>query len=302
MSKVRARVNDRMAPHGVLKHALRLLLSFIFACTAVGYGSAGEPPRRVVSVFLCTDEYVFRLVPRERIAALSYLAGDRHPVVSTIADEVAGIPLIHQSAEAVLAAKPDLVVLDQGVAPRVRTLIGQAGIPIVEVQWTDSLAGIRKETRRLASALGVPARGEALLEEMEARLAAARARAPRPPVATLLYEPNGYTVASGLTNEVMQAAGLKNVAPSFALTRLGTIAVEELVAKPPELLILNGAPATRDSRAALALHHPALKSLPKRTHVQWLSLSPLLCPGPWSVLVANNLARAAQAARQPKTN
>src|SRR5271165_1339945 len=59
-------------------------------------------PQRVVSTFLCTDEYVFRLLPRARIAALSFEAGDRRPVVSTIADRVAGIAMIRPSAETVL--------------------------------------------------------------------------------------------------------------------------------------------------------------------------------------------------------
>src|SRR5436190_1200973 len=65
-------------------------------------------PHRVVSTFLCTDEYVFRLVARDRIAALSFEAGDRKPVVSTIADRVGGIHQIRPSTESVLALKPDL--------------------------------------------------------------------------------------------------------------------------------------------------------------------------------------------------
>ena len=48
--------------------------------------SAAAAPQRIVSTNVCADEYVFRLVPRGRIAALSFEAGDRKPVVSTIAD------------------------------------------------------------------------------------------------------------------------------------------------------------------------------------------------------------------------
>jgi iron complex transport system substrate-binding protein len=289
-------VNKRAHFHANVKRSIAAI-SFVLAGFACDYGALAEAPHRVVSVFLCTDEYVFRLVPRERIAALSFLAADRHPVVSTIADQVAGIPLIHQSAEELLAVKPDVVVLDSGVDARVRTLIKQAGLPTIDVPWTDSLDGIRKVTRQLATRLGVPERGEALIKGMDLQLAAARASAPHPQVATLLYEPNGYTVASGLTNEVMEMAGLKNAAASFAPTRLGTIPVEEVVANPPELLILNGDPADKDSRAALVLHHPALNALPARTHVEWLTLMPLLCPGPWSASSAADFSRAARASR-----
>jgi len=30
------------------------------------------------------------------------------------------------------------------------------------------------------------------------------------------------------------------------------------------------------------LHHPALKALAGRTHMEFAKLTPLLCPGPWS--------------------
>jgi len=66
---------------------------------------AAAAPLRVVSTFLCTDEYVFRLVPRGHIAALSFEAGDRNPVVSTISDRVGGIALIRPSAETVLNSR-----------------------------------------------------------------------------------------------------------------------------------------------------------------------------------------------------
>jgi len=68
-------------------HAFVLAAAFLMAAPAFA------APQRIVSTFLCTDEYVFRLVPRAHIAALSYLAADTHPVVSTIADKVKGIPL-----------------------------------------------------------------------------------------------------------------------------------------------------------------------------------------------------------------
>ena len=50
------------------------------------------------------ESIVMRLLPKERIAALSFLAGDRNPVVSTIVDQVQGMRLIPASAEAVRTA------------------------------------------------------------------------------------------------------------------------------------------------------------------------------------------------------
>jgi iron complex transport system substrate-binding protein len=259
--------------------------------------AAPAASERIVSISVCTDEYVFRLVPRGRIAALSFLAGDRHPVVSTIADRVKGIRLIRQTAEEVLAARPDVVVMDEGAQARVRAILNDARIRIVDVPWVSDFAGVRKTTRDLARALGAVDAGERLLAEMDSRLATARANAPKPAVRALIYEPNGYTVAGGITDAVMGESGLVNAAYGMRLTRQGTIPVEAVIASAPELLILGAQAGQSDSRARQVQLHPAFAALEGRTHRTWLSTTPLLCPGPWSAAAAADFVRAARAAR-----
>ena len=85
------------AAHGshVLVLCALILTAVPIRAATPDFAHAASGPRRIVSTFLCTDEYVFRLVPRSRIAALSYLAGDTHPVVSTIANKVGDLSLIH---------------------------------------------------------------------------------------------------------------------------------------------------------------------------------------------------------------
>ncbi|HXC55157.1 MAG TPA: ABC transporter substrate-binding protein [Rhizomicrobium sp.] len=259
--------------------------------------SAAAAPRRVVSTYLCTDEYVFRLVPRGHIAALSFEAGDRSPVVSTIADKVGGIAQIRPSTETVLNFHPDLVVMYAGTMARLHTSLAALGVPILEVPWDNSLADIRKTTRLLGAALGAPQAAEAMLAGMDSALAAARRAAPQPSVRTLIYEPNGYATAGGVMRELMTAAGLSDAAPSYAATRTGTVPVEEVIAAAPELLILSGREQARNTRADLVLHHPALASLAGRTYSAWAPLVPLLCPGPWSAAAAQTFAALGHKAR-----
>jgi iron complex transport system substrate-binding protein len=239
-------------------------------------------PQHVVSLLVCTDEYVFRLLPRERIAALSFLAADRHPVVSTIADQVKGIALIRQNAESVLARHPDLVVTYQGVNQNLHALMRAAGVPVLDLPWANSLDDVRKVTRLLGQRLGEAQRANALLENMDRELALARANAPSRPVATLIYEPNGYITADGVTDEILKASGLRNAGADMHQTRLGTVPVETIVANPPELLILNDSREASPARADMLLGHPALAALERHTYIAHLSLTPLLCPGPWS--------------------
>jgi iron complex transport system substrate-binding protein len=251
---------------------------------------------RVVSTNLCGDEYVFRLVPRGHIAALSFEAGDRHPVVSTIADKVGGIAQIRPSTETVLNYKPDLVVMQAGTLSKLQANLVALGVPVLELSYDSSLADIRRTTTMLGARLGAQAVAAKLLADMDATLAAARARAATPSVRTLIYEPNGYASGGGVTGELMGIAGLANAAPGFTPLRTGTIPVEEVIVAAPELLILSGERLQTDARANLVQHHPALASL-RHTTTAWEPLLPLLCAGPWSADAATTFAELGRKAR-----
>ncbi|GAA0541840.1 hypothetical protein GCM10008941_22240 [Rhizomicrobium palustre] len=251
----------------------------------------------MVSTFLCTDEYVFRLLPKERIAALSYEAVDRHPVVSTIADAALGLPVIRPSTETVMAKNPDLVVMYAGTNPRLHQNLQRLGVQILDVPWANSLTEIRQITLMLGDELGAPGKAKALVAEMDVRVARAKAAAPHPPVSAILYEPQGYAQVQGVTDEVLRLAGIVNAAPPNALTRAGQLPVEAVIATAPELLILGGEEKSGSARAYAVLHHPAFKALEGRTHMEFLTLTPLMCPGPWSVQSAAPLLGLAKRAR-----
>jgi iron complex transport system substrate-binding protein len=240
-------------------------------------------PQRVVSTFLCTDEYVFRLVPRERIAALSYEATDRNPVVSTIADRARGVRAIRPATEAVLSLAPDLVVMYAGTNPRLHLNLKKLGIAVLDVPWANSLADVRTITTMLGEKLGASVKAKEMLAGMDRKIAAARTAAPHPPVKAILYEPNGYAGTGGITDEMMALSGIANAAPQAQLTRMGTLPVEAVIAAKPELLILGGEERSGSAMAYTILRHPALKALKGKTYMEHAVLTPLLCPGPWSL-------------------
>lgn len=287
------RDNGKMRIGGILARFLGILSLAVWAACPMA-----AAPKRVVSTFLCTDEYVFRLISRDQIVALSFEAVDRHPLVSTIADRAWGIPTIHPDTETVTALKPDLVVMYAGTNPRLHQNLQKLGIPVLDVPWANSLADIQAITKMLGDKLGVPEKARMLLSVMDAKIAAAKAAAPRPPVSAILYEPQGYAQVQGVTDEVLRLAGIANAAPPSALTRTGQLPVEAVIAAAPELLILGGEEKTGSARAYAVLHHPGLKALEGRTHMEFLTLTPLMCPGPWSVDSAKPLSDLAHRARR----
>lgn len=271
------------APYARNMHGAHGWAAALIAALILSTGTAASASKRIVSTFLCTDEYVFRMVPRGHIAALSFEASDRRPVVSTIADAVekAGIRTIRPSSETVLDLAPDLVVMYAGTMPALHAQLARAHVAMLDVPWANSLADVRKVTAMLGERLDARERARAMLAGMDAKIAQARANARTPPVRALIYEANGYAGAGAMTDEIMTLSGLADVASKLGPTRLDTIPVETVLARAPELLILSGDREMRNSRADLVPHHPALATL--SSYVAWTRLTPLLCPGPWSV-------------------
>lgn len=272
----------------------------LLAVLILSTNSAACATRKIVSTFLCTDEYVWRLIPHSEIVALSFEANDRRPVVSTIADAVtrAGVPTIRPSAEAVLTFKPDLVVMYAGTMPQLHAQLARTHVPVLDVPWANSLADVRSVTKMLGEKLNARDRAKVLLAEMDRKISDAKAYAQHPPVKTLIYEPNGYSSTGGITDEIMTLAGLKNVTSDLSPTRLSTLPVETVIARAPELVILSGDPHEQNGRAYLVQHHPALRALDGRSVTAWAQLTPLLCPGPWSLDAAAMFGRLGAKARR----
>lgn len=229
----------------------------------------------VVSLNLCTDQLLVLLAP-ERIAALSPLARD--PSLSVVAAQAAAMPWVRADTEAVLRLRPDLVLAgDYGAQAVVAALRGR-GITVVQVTEPRDFAGVASEIDAVAQALGQPARGEALVATMQARLAAI------PPARrgnAVFWEARGFSAGPGSFGDaVLRAAGYRNAGTG------GEMGVEALAAHPPDILITNAAPAY-PSLATDMLWHPALR------HLRRTSVAPALmaCAGPWSAGAVEALAR-----------
>jgi iron complex transport system substrate-binding protein len=230
---------------------------------------------RVVSLNLCTDDYLMLLAP-EDVTALSPLATD--PSLSVVAEPARAEPWVRPDAEAVLRLHPDLVLAGPYGAATTLAALERHGLRIERTGLPQDFSAIRAETRHMAAVLGVPARGEALLAAMEKTLAAIP---PRPPIRALYLEARGYVVGPGsLEDAVLSAAGFANAGAG------GQPGLEAIVTNPPQVLV-TADPARFPSLATDLLQHPALAGIPRRTVPPAL----LACGGPWTARAAALLAR-----------
>lgn len=259
-------------------------------------------PQRIVSLDLCADQLLIELVERRRIAAVTHLAAD--PEVSTIWDSAKGLPVTRGAAEDVLAHKPDLVLAGPfGVAPTVDVL-RRLGANVVVVPMASDLDGVRTAVRTVATAAREEAKGEAMIQAFDRNLAqVAAARGPArgqpqgqpqgPPPTALLYQVGGLVLAPGsIGDAALAAAGLRNKAAEYRLTRAGQVPLELLVAAPPDLIVLSRGADQYRTVASDNLRHPALAALRQRHASVELPSRLLLCGTPH---VADAIALLAEA-------
>lgn len=237
-----------------------------------------QAAERVVSLNLCTDQMLVLLAP-EKTVGLTPLARD--PALSYVAAQAAHLPVVAPSAEAVIERAPDLVLAAPFGAQTTLALLEGSGVPVLRITLPQSFAAIRAQTRQLAAALGVPARGEALIAGMDAILNDVRPRVPPP--RAILWGARGYAAGPHtLGDAVLRAAGLVDAGTG------GRIGLERLVAHPPDLLVVPETPRF-PSLATVLLDHPATAGIPRATIPPAL----LICGGPFTALAVRRLAQFA---------
>ena len=222
----------------------------VAACGTTSSGPWPEgPARRIVSLDYCADQFVLGLADRERILALSPDAGTDF---SYLRDEAAGLPTVRPRSEDVLALRPDLVVRNYGGGPRAAAFFERAGVPVLQIDFAPDIEAVRNRIRQAAEALEVPDRGEALIAEMDARLA--RARAAAPGADTLYLAPSGVAAgAATFVDHLIAAAGLDNFSDEMGWR---SIPLERLVYETPDIYAVPRFEHTNHNMVWTPFRHP----------------------------------------------
>ena len=232
----------------------------VFAMASADYARA-EPPVRVVSMNLCTDQLALLLAaPSQLISVSDWSARER---ASMMTAEARKLSLNGGLAEEVFTFAPDLV-LAGGFTNRASVdMLRRLGLRVEVLPPARSLSEVRALIARVGALLGREAEAAALLEEFDASLAAARAEAaPLPPLSSAYYYPNSYTTGAGtLADDIMRAAGLDNAAAALGLRGAVKIPLEALVMQRPFLIETRYISGGEHGRSYETLTHPALRSL-----------------------------------------
>lgn len=263
------------------------LFALLGALLTLSAAAAAERPSRIVSMNLCTDQLLLLLADRAHIASLSYLAAN--PRASAMADDARGIHLNHGLAEEILPLEPDLVIAGAFTTRPTVFLLRKLGYRVIDQPVANTLDDVRANIRRIATAIGETARGEALIAAFDTRLAALpppQGRAPR----TALYWANGFTSGKDtLAQAIVTTAGLHNLAADLGISGSWQLPLETLLAANPDALI-TGRSRAQPALANERFRHPALQQrFAGRPQLQ-IANKYWICGTPWVATAIERLA------------
>lgn len=271
--------------------AASLLSALLFAATPVLAAEPAHHPMRIVSLNMCVDSILIELVSHDRIAALSHYARD--PQRSTIAHVASHLPITYETAEEVVALRPDLVLTSRHSAPATRNALKRVGIRFELFDVPNTIAGSIEQVRYVARLLGTEREGEVMVARIEAALDAARLPAGETPLTAAIYQPGGLSAgANTVVGELMELTGLQNIAGRYGVKNYRPLPLEVLVSAPPDVLLVGetspGAPLQEEK----IVRHRALRALESQMSQSVFPARLLYCAGPTMIQSAAELVRA----------
>ena len=245
------------------------------ACAPAASADAADGPT-IVNLNPCLDAIAVEVAPQQVLALSHY---SRDPGSSSIPPAVAArYAVTGGSAEEVIALAPDLVLASSFLPEPTRAALERAGLRVETFGSPTSVAASTAQVREVARLAGREAEGEALVAAME------RAAAPAPDAArvdTLLWQPGEIVAGEAtLVAELLRAKGFASHAAAMGLGQADFVALETVLARPPELLLVAGDSAGQ--------RHPLLGEL-SGTRVAPLAPNLLFCGGPTVIALGERL-------------
>ena len=267
------------------------------ASAAAAASTGHARPKRIVSMNLCLDSVLVELVPHSDILALSQYSRD--PWRSTIADIASKLPYTNETAEEVVALEPDLVITSRHSAIATRNALKRVGIRFELFDVPQTIEQSLAQIRQLAVLLGREDQGEALIARINAAIERSRPAPGTPPLTAAIYQPGGLTTGSGsVTAELMQIAGLENIAAWYGVTKYRPLPLESLIAKPPDVLLVGDTTHGAPTHAERIVHHRALRALQFRMSREPYPARLIYCAGPAMIDALDTLVAAREHAKR----
>ncbi|MDZ4804029.1 MAG: helical backbone metal receptor [Candidatus Eisenbacteria bacterium] len=246
---------------GVLPAPLLVLLLAFAGCSGrTATHETSTAPARIISCSPNLTEMLFALGAGDRVIGVTRWC--RYPPEAATRPPLGD--LYQPNLEAMVAARPDLIVAVPGNTKVLEFFSGRAEPRILETNACETIADIQATLRQLGAAVGAAERAEALVREMNSGLDSLAAAGDNPPpVRTLMILGHAegaleqiYAVGSPTyLDELLVRVGGTNVVPKDA-GRYPIITREAILTMNPELILerhLGGVASAEQKQAMIRL-------------------------------------------------
>jgi iron complex transport system substrate-binding protein len=222
--------------------------------------SVPEPARRIVSQYWSIDDYVYSVVPPERVIAVSETA--YLPGISNVYHHVQRFrPAIATDLERVLRLGPDLLIVSNSSRADYCAIVRSAGMPVYRAFTMFTTLEELAETIRLTGYLtGEDLAADAEVKRFRAAIEAARAKRPQnaPPPRVLGISGHYGWGSRTVFDEIVRTLGAINVAAEGGLTGSQAVNSEQIVRWDPEWIVSGADPGREQEARARLLADPAI--------------------------------------------
>lgn len=249
------------------------------------------PAKRIVSINLCFDPLLIKLVEPTRVDSLYFLSAN--PQFSSVSEQAKKYNLNRGLAEDIVPRNPDLILAGTYTSPELKTLLKQLGLRVELLELPRNLDDISAHIRRFGALVDRSGEAEVMAQALEQKLAQLDAvQKKTKPVPGFWYSSNGVVVgADTVENELMTRAGFHNLALDKNIIGFKQIDLEELILAQPKVLIIEASDVQAFSLAQEYVQHPALRS----NNVKIIRLpSTLSCVAPVAADAIENLMQQRQ--------
>jgi iron complex transport system substrate-binding protein len=237
------------------------VLAFLgLACAAPAVALASDPPVRIVSNNMCTDQLLLALADRSRIAALSPFA--RNPALSFAAEKARGIPRVSGTSEDLLVIKPDLVLTSQFDRRTTVEFIKTKGTRVETFELVKTVEGVKDQLLRMGRMLGSVAQAQEIIAQIDLASARLRAVVEIKGLRVLPLARRGWSAGPDtLIGDILRRASFTNVAEGSGASFGSFLSLETVISLKPDVILLSAGNLEAEDNGTAMLLHPALARL-----------------------------------------
>jgi iron complex transport system substrate-binding protein len=253
-------------------------------------------PHRIVSQDAHADEYLYSVVPPERVVGVSMTAYERR--VSNVFELVEQHrPVVSTDPERVLLTNPDMVFTPVSARVDATGLLRHAGLPVYRIYTMfATLATIRDHIRLVGYLTGEDDRADAEILRFDETIARAVSRRPREAARPRVLGLGGtYSYGSQtLFADILRVLGAENVAAQHGLVGYDRLTDEHIVRWDPEWIVAGADRGTVDDARRRVLSNPAVAATTaaRRGHIVVLENRVFLPLSPFSAQLVDALSIA----------